>query len=1089
MSARYAEVVVNISLRRDRKAIRRRQEAPAQGAYDPLGRTFHYAIPAPLEGHLKVGHMVRVPFGPRVLQGIVVGLADSSPVAETRDIEALLDPQPVLSPAQIELARWMSGYYLAPLLNCLHQMLPPGLSRKAQLLVERAEDVSPPLDQTSRPGDQETTRPPDNYGLSGTERALLDYLEKRGLQEWRALGRAVDLPDWEEALEKLISRGLVAKRWTLAPPRVRAKRTRFLKLAADEDTITSALPSLGYPSKQADALEALAATEDPLPSLESLCRRADCLPGTVRALEKKGWVAIVPPRYLIATALSPPEIEEVLAADLSRAPKQAAALSYLHRQEGPVEVAKLCDELPCSPRVLRALEKRGFVRRWREGAKVLLQLSPQQVSEETLALRGARPQVAILRYLQEKGLAPIEEVYQETGTELRHARELVDRGLVCMEEREVWRDPLEGREFVLTAPPRLTPEQEAAWTVIRAGLRELFRVGATLCGRPPVSVQTSEVLVENLAALDYQRGPEAQNTAIGAETSEVFRAWSEQLRPPVYLLHGVTGSGKTELYLHALQETLAAGRQAIVLVPEIALTPQTIRRFAARFPNRIAVLHSGLSPGERYDSWRRIRAGQADVVIGPRSALFAPLPRLGCIVVDEEHETAYKQERTPRYHAREVALQRARLEGAAVILGSATPDLGTYYRALRGQFTLLRLPQRVMGHRAKVEEQRARHAIEPAQMRLREAGPGYEELRYLDLPPVEIVDLRAELRAGNRSIFSRALHTALTETLEHHQQAILFLNRRGAATFILCRDCGQVLKCPRCDVPLTYHTNSASPITNQTSQHGLLICHHCGRQEEVPKKCPYCGSHHIRYFGVGTQRVQEVLCELLPGVRTLRWDRDTTGGTGSGGAVSHEVLLEQFINHQADMLVGTQMVAKGLDLPLVTLVGVISADTALHLPDFRASERTFQLLTQVAGRAGRSILGGRVIIQTYNPHHYAIQAASHHDYEGFYQQEIAFRREQGYPPFARLARLVYHHRHEVQCAAEVQRLADLLRLEVRRQGLADVSFIGPAPCFFHRLRGRYRWQIVLRASDPAALLRPFELPPGWQVDIDPVGVL
>ncbi|MEA3345544.1 MAG: primosomal protein N', partial [Chloroflexota bacterium] len=588
---------------------------------------------------------------------------------------------------------------------------------------------------------------------------------------------------------------------------------------------------------------------------------------------------------------------------------------------------------------------------------------------------------------------------------------------------------LEGREFVLTASPRLTPEQEAAWDKIRAGLRELFE----------------------------RRTPPAQ--------------------PPVYLLHGVTGSGKTELYLHALQETLAAGLQAIVLVPEIALTPQTIRRFAARFPSRIAVLHSGLSPGERYDSWRRIRAGRADVVIGPRSALFAPLPRLGCIVVDEEHETSYKQERTPRYHAREAALQRARLEGAAVILGSATPDLNTYHRALQGQFTLLRLPKRVMGHRAKIEEQRARYRIESNRMRIREAGPEYEDLRYLDLPPVEIVDLRAELRAGNRSIFSRALQKALTETLERDQQAILFLNRRGAATFVLCRDCGLVLKCPRCDVPLTYHLDTPSGP-------GQLICHHCGRREEAPKRCPRCGSRRIRYFGVGTQRVEEALRELFPGVRALRWDRDTTRKAGS-----HDVLLEQFVNHQADVLVGTQMVAKGLDLPLVTLVGVISADTALHLPDFRASERTFQLLTQVAGRAGRSILGGRVIIQTYNPDHYAVQTASQHDYRGFYQREIDFRREQGYPPFARLARLVYRHRDEAKCKAEVEWMAELLRLEVRRRGLADVSLLGPVPCFFHRLRGRYRWQIVIRAPDPSTFLRPFELPLGWQVDVDPVSVL
>ncbi len=991
MSACYAEAVVNISLRWEGKAIRRHEpvladrpgEAPAQGAYDPLGHTFHYAIPAPLQGHLRVGHMVRVPFGPRVLQGIVVRLADSSPVAETRDIEALLDPQPVLSPAQIELARWMSGYYLAPLLNCLYQMLPPGLSRQAQLLVEQAESVSSPDE------------------LSGTQRALLKYLEERGHQEWRALGRAVDLPDWEEALEELIWRGLVVKRWTLAPPAVQIETAPVACLTVGGREIELSLPNLSGAPKQVEVLQLLAESDDPLLSLDSLCRVADCSEEVVRALEEKGWATITPSHQLVAATLPPWEIERILVEDLNRAPKQAAALAYLRDQPGPVEVSRLQMEVDCSSSVVRALEERGFVRRWSEPSKALLRLDPLRKAMEAESGR----------------------VGDISSADLSSFR---------IEEREVWRDPLAGREFVLTAPPRLTPEQEAAWSAVRAGLRELFQKS-----QPPA-------------------------------------------QPPVYLLHGVTGSGKTELYLHALQETLAAGRQAIVLVPEIALTPQTIRRFAARFPNRISVLHSGLSPGERYDSWRRIRSGQADVVIGPRSALFAPLPRLGCIVVDEEHETAYKQESTPRYHAREVALQRARLEGAAVILGSATPDLGTYYRALQGQFTLLRLPQRVMGHRAKVEEQRARYRIEPGRLRLREVGPGYEELRYLDLPPVEIVDLRAELRAGNRSIFSRALQSALAETLEHHQQAILFLNRRGAATFILCRDCGLVLTCPRCDVPLTYH---ASRFTFHASRPGLL-CHHCGRQEEVPKECPRCGSPRIRYFGVGTQRVQEVLHEFFPGVRTLRWDRDTTGG-----ALSHDVLLEQFVNHQADVLVGTQMVAKGLDLPLVTLVGVISADTALHLPDFRASERTFQLLTQVAGRAGRSILGGRVIIQTYNPDHYAIQAASRHDYEGFYQQEITFRHEQGYPPFTRLARLVYRHRDETQCAAEVQRLADLLRLEVRRQGLADVSLIGPAPCFFHRLQGRYRWQVVLRAPDPALLLRPFELPPGWQVDIDPVGVL
>jgi primosomal protein N' (replication factor Y) len=1038
VEARYAEVVVNTSLRRGPRAIRRSEEAPSRDAVEALGRAFHYTIPEPLLGRLEVGHMVRVPFGRRVLEGIVVALADSSPVVETRNIEALLDPHPVLSPAQIELARWMSSQYLAPLRSCLQQMLPPGLSRQAQLLVERVEPISPPGDQDARRPDQEAEGTGDHPELSAIQTALLCCLEKRSPQEWRALGQAVGQPDWEEALEELIWQGLAAKRWTLAAPRVRAKRRRFLELIADEATATLALSSLGRPSKQADVLEVLAASDDPLPTMESVCQRAGCLSQSVRVLEKKGWVDIVPARRLVAISRPSSRIETALATELSRAPKQANVLRYLLREGGPVEVARLRRDVPSSLSALRALEGRGLIRRWMQGARVLLQLGVAQIGEILLSLRGVTRHAAILCYLQETGSAPIEEVYRETGARLDHVRELMDRDLVCMEEREVWRDPLAGQEFVLTAPPRLTPEQESTWREILRGLRGLFQGERA------------------------DRGP----------------------APPAYLLHGVTGSGKTELYLHALQETLAAGQQAIVLVPEIALTPQTIRRFAARFPNRIAVLHSGLSPGERYDSWRRIRAGRADVVIGPRSAVFAPLPRLGCIVLDEEHETAYKQESTPRYHARDVALQRAQLEQAVVILGSATPDLGTFYWSLRDRLTLLRLPRRVMGHRAKVEEQRARHAIEPARLRLRGAGPGYEELRYLDLPPVEIVDLREELRAGNRSIFSRALQSALAETLEHRQQAILFLNRRGAATFVLCRDCGLALSCRRCDVPLTYHADSQAGIRPRTSRSGRLVCHHCGRQEQVPKTCPRCGGHRIRYFGVGTQRVAEVLHGLFPSVRSLRWDRDATKGT-----TSHEALLEQLVNHQADVLVGTQMVAKGLDLPLVTLVGVISADTALHLPDFRAGERTFQLLTQVAGRAGRSILGGRVIIQTYSPHHYAIQAASRHDYRSFYEQEIAFRREQGYPPFTRLARLVYRHRDEDRCMAEVQRLAELLRLEARRHGAGDVSLIGPAPCFFARLQGRYRWQIVLRAPDPAVLLRPIELPLGWQLDIDPVEVL
>ena len=528
----------------------------------------------------------------------------------------------------------------------------------------------------------------------------------------------------------------------------------------------------------------------------------------------------------------------------------------------------------------------------------------------------------------------------------------------------------------------------------------------------------------------------------------------------VFLLHGVTGSGKTEIYLRAIAEVLGRSQQAIVLVPEIALTPQTIRRFAARFPGKVTVWHSELAEGERFDVWRRVRTDHpaAQVVVGSRSALFLPFPRLGLIVLDEEHESSYKQERTPRYHARTAAVELGRITGAPVILGSATPALETYFAARRGEITLLSLPQRI---------------------RSGEWMDASAELPFLpfatlgDLPPVSIVDMRQELRAGNRSMFSRALAAGLRHVLQAGQQAILYLNRRGAATFVMCRDCGHVEACPRCATPLTFHSEGEA-----------LVCHHCNRRYPAPTVCAECGGRRIRYFGAGTERVEEAVRLEFPTARTLRWDRDVTGAKGS-----HDAILSKFTAHEADVLIGTQMIAKGLDLPLVTLVGVVAADTGLFLPDFRAAERTFQLLTQVAGRAGRSTLGGEVVVQTYHPDHYAIVAAGNHDYDAFYRQEMAFRRQQGYPPVRRLARLVCYNTQQAKAQAESVRLAEQLRGEIARLELADTDLIGPAPCFFSQQRGQFRWQIVVRSPDPAALLRQMPPPLGWRLDIDPVDML
>lgn len=521
-------------------------------------------------------------------------------------------------------------------------------------------------------------------------------------------------------------------------------------------------------------------------------------------------------------------------------------------------------------------------------------------------------------------------------------------------------------------------------------------------------------------------------------------------RPDIYLLHGVTGSGKTEVYLHAIARTIARGRQAIMMVPEISLTPQAVERVAGRFPGRVAVLHSKLSAGERLDEWQRIRLGEVDVVVGARSALFAPLPRPGLIVVDEEHDPSYKQgDASPRYNARDGAAVLGRLTGATVVFGSATPDAGTYHAAQSGRIRLLELPNRPVWDAGDTGEPRSR-----------------------PMPSVEIVDMRQELRLGNRSIFSNALLDAVDETLRTSHQALLFLNRRGSATVVLCRDCGYVLRCPHCDIPYTYHASATR-----------LICHRCDKRVASPAACPVCHGPRIRYLGVGTQRVEEEVRRLFPAARVLRWDRDVTGGKDA-----HERILRSFARHEADILVGTQMIAKGLDFPLVTLVGVISADTGLHMPDFRAPERSFQLLTQVSGRAGRSSLPSKVVVQTYTPDHYAIQAARQHDYHGFYEQETAFRRSARYPPFARLVRFVYASGDEGRCRESAENLRAILEGAIAQEGIAGAEVIGPAPCFVARIKDRYFWQLIVRSlGDPHPLLD--YVPPGWSIDVDPVDLL
>ena len=515
-----------------------------------------------------------------------------------------------------------------------------------------------------------------------------------------------------------------------------------------------------------------------------------------------------------------------------------------------------------------------------------------------------------------------------------------------------------------------------------------------------------------------------------------------------FLLQGVTGSGKTEVYLQSLARCLAQGRKGVVLVPEISLTPQMLQRFEARFPGKVAVLHSRLSPAEHRRMWWGLFQGRYDVAIGSRSALFAPVQPLGLIVLDEEHEWTYKQhDSEPRYHARAVALRLAQQTGAVVVLGSATPDVVTYHHALAGQrLHLLELP-----HRLGVEGGSDHHP----------------------LAQVRIVDMRQELKDGNRSVFSRALQDALKETVDKGGQAILFINRRGAAGVVQCRDCGHVLRCRSCDMPLAYHTAPER-----------LLCHQCNRRSKVPSACPHCHSSRIRYLGLGTQRLIGELEALPPGVTTLRWDRDVAEVDRDA-----ESVLERFARGDAQVLVGTQMVAKGLHVPSVTLVGAVLADIGLHLPDFRSGERIFQLLCQVAGRAGRGGDPGIAIVQTYRPDHYAVVLAAQQDYPAFYRQEVAYRRVQRLPPYSRLIRLVYAHTNDGRCQSEAERLGRALRHQRQAWALSEVDVLGPAPAYPPRLRGRYRWHILLRGPDPRLLLDKVELPNDWLVDVDPASVL
>ena len=778
----------------------------------PVRHAFTYEVPEHLREILRPGHRVLAPFGNRKLTGFVVDLTDKTHLTDWREIEDVLDPDPVFSDELLRLTQWIAEYYMASWGEVLDAALPSGINLESRRRVE----LVPGLDREAVLALRD---------ISDKQRELLLLLARKGAMVVQQIEKRLGKTGLNYNLMVLQRKGYVVVHRELIEPRTRIKYGKFATLA----------PEL----HDADRLEA--------------------------------------------------EIQQLM-----------------QRHERQAEILKALREHP------EGISQTDLLRRLKMSSSSL--------------------------------------------------KTLVNKGLVRIERREIFRDYYSGFPVEEVQPIELNEDQKSA--------------------------------LETLSELIQQ----------------------EKFAP--VLLYGVTGSGKTQVYIEALHEVRRRGKSAIVLVPEIALTPQTVSRFKAHFGDDVAVLHSRMSVGERYDSWRRIRRGEMHIAIGPRSAIFAPLENIGLIVVDEEHEASYKQsDPSPRYNARDVALVRGKMNNALVILGSATPSVESYFNAKIGKYRLLELPKRV---------------------------------EDLPLPRVEVVDMRKEWQEYHgkpSAIFSRALLGKIAEKLSLREQVILLQNRRGFSTFILCRDCGHVETCPNCNITLTYHI-----------QEHRLRCHYCDFQKPAPAVCPSCNGIHLEYKGVGTQRVEEEIRFHFPSARVVRMDLDTTRRKGA-----HDRILRDFRDGEYDVLLGTQMVAKGLDFPRVTLVGVISADTTLRLPDFRSSERTFQLLTQVAGRSGRKGKQGEVIVQTFSPENHSIVFAKKHDYLRFFAREILERQDLGYPPFSRIIAIEFKGRNEKEVEKAATRFAGAFSVP------GDFQMLGPAPAPISKLKGEYRFHLIFkydRKKDP-----------------------
>lgn len=670
-----------------------------------------------------------------------------------------------------------------------------------------------------------------------------------------------------------------------------------------------------------------------------------------------------------------------------------------------------------------------------------------ELTEQTAELSEKEQQVADV-LTEQGGAAPLRELEQVFGNRTEYIlRGLQEKKVVRLRQKTTRSTYKKEKRYVsLTENIELLTEakEKAAKDKRLAGQ---LRVFSAICPGESISVEELKekasvtdspihtllqkgVLVEQrrqekrdvFQLEDYTPTQPFYPTPEQAQALALLREEEQKEGKRPILLHGVTGSGKTEIYMQLIEHVVMEGKQAIVLVPEISLTPQIMERFISRFGKRVSVTHSRLSLGERLDQWRKARDGEISIIIGPRSALFMPFSNLGVIVMDECHESSYISDVTPKYHTREVARKLSELTGALLVMGSATPDIDSYHRAVTGEFLLLQLKERTKGSR---------------------------------LPEVFVTDMRKELEDGNRSAFGLPLQQAIRENLEKGQQTMLFLNRRGYSTFVSCRKCGEALTCPSCNVSYTYHASDKA-----------LVCHYCGKEVPVPKTCPSCGSHYIRYFGTGTQKIEEETRRLFPEASVLRMDADTT--TGKNG---HARILELFGKGKADILIGTQMIAKGHDFPNVTLVGILAADLSLNLGTYQAAENCFQLITQAAGRAGRGELPGQVFIQTYQPENHAIRMAAAQDYEGFYQEEILLRQAMEYPPFSHIFSVLITGEMEQEVILAAQRLGAFMNHYAERAGC---TVVGPAPAPLPKFRGEFRWQIFAKGTD-AERLKAFVL--------------